>query len=378
MEETKEPEHKKLRRTERAEETKEPEHRKLWRIGKRAGEGKGSYVVTLPSDWAEKVGNQKIIVTDYKGSLLLTPMTLRHEPKIFRLKIDHKQKPSLLKYRIISAYLNNFREFYIKFTEPNNACEDMLETLHVKLLGLSVSYTGEENERLVSMSTMVKPIPSVLSTMLLQSQAIHKINQEVFLTKETSEYKEGQVESYENEIDRNSFLIKRLFCVASEQPEMMTTLGIGSLSEIVHWENLNSNLERVADLQREIYHDLKRLLAKDKPENRQILLEEKDYGFRAYHEDAQRMVNEAYSKDLTKIGHILDTKRTENEEETVKYRGEYITYKHGTIIENLVKQKPELLMCMHVRIFGLTGCATNIAEAWLNMQGPSISEEAKS
>jgi hypothetical protein len=342
------------------------EKRKIWLIGKR-GKRKGTYVVSLPVGWAEEVGGEgtEIKVSDYRGNLLLSPSAVKREPKRWTLAIKStlEQPTSLLKYQIISAYLNNFREIRVKFEEQREDVEKMLKELEMKLSGLSTSHVSE-NERLISMSTMIKPVPEILQQMLSEAHIIHDINQESFLNLQLARDKSERVREVEDDIDKNSFLVKRLFCVATEQPEIIERVGIGELSKLVHWETLNSNLERVGDLQHEIHEELK-LLGEG---SKRVTLSTPDYGFKTYHSKAQEMVDDAYSEDMNKITTILDTKKYA--EERPKHRGKhYIPIDKARSIESLVTGNSEL-RCLDVRVWGLTGCATNIAEAWLNMRGP--------
>lgn len=345
---------------------KQASERRIWKTGK------GSYVTSLPKEWANNLKNGRITISEYKDGLFLMPLEARKRKKA-KLKFD-RNDPNMLKYEIISAYLNNYREIQIEFQKPFKQCIVTLESLPKKLLGVSVSFVSS-NSFLVSMSTMLKPIPEILEQMLLQGRAIQETNQKTMLTFNLSEDQVERVKAIENDIDRNSFLVKRLFSVAATQPSMAREVGIDDLSQVVHWETLNSNLERIGDIQLAICQELDGLLKNlGKNEIKNIMhLDELNYGFRSYHNAAQEMVNDAYSNDLEKITEVINTKRQNFGNERIRYRGKYITKEEGRAIRKLVTDNPDLT-CLDVRIWGLTGSATNIAEAWLNMRGPTTLE----
>ena len=347
------------------------EKRKIWSIGKskesKTGKGrKGTYVVSIPVAWAEQVGGDgtEIIVSSYKGGLLLSPGGLWNEPKEFPLSV-RDQSISLLKYKIISAYLNNYEEIRVICEKPREDLETLLKELNDKLLGFSYANTGK-NETVIAMSTTVKPVYGILQKMLSQAHLIHEINQDAFSDFRIAKAKSEKVEEIERDIDKYSYLVKRLFCVAAEQPEEYGQIGIGDLPRLVHWETLNTNLERVGDLQHEINLELQRYSEnKKKPD----VLSTPSYSFKDYHAAAQKMIDDAYSQDPNKITEILDAKKFA--EEDPKHRGNYIPLEKAKSIQSMVLNNPEL-RCLDVRIWGLTGCATNIAEAWLNMKGPLL------
>jgi phosphate uptake regulator len=342
----------------------EPSERRIWKTGK------GSYVTALPKSWASKLGGSSVMVSEYMGGLFILPP--ESTKPLVRKLIFNSGDANNLRYELISGYLNNYREVLVELPKPQKECITALESLPEKLLGVSVSFASS-NSFMVSMSTMPKPIPEIMQQMLSQCQAIHETAQQIFSTFELSTHELQRINAIENDIDRNSFLIKRLFCVGATQLGRLKELGIDDLTKMIHWENLNSNLERVGDLEFEICLELKRLLEKFKKKELEDKLRsiEERYSFKEYHNSAQEMVMDAYSNEPKKIALIIDTKRPSKEYEITKHRGSYISEKEGNTIRDLVNRTPDLA-CLDVRIWGITGCATNIAESWLNMRGPSV------
>lgn len=357
-----------MEKAEQPEKLSRPIIRRVWQTGKGAKKGKGSYVTALPTEWAKKLTSKEVIVSELGDGLFLVPRELkRHKIKELRFKGNN---PNFIKYQIISAYLNNYRELYIELEEPNKECIQMIESLPKKLLGLTPAFAAEANKRIISMSTFLRPIPKILDRMLALIQRIHKINQETMSEFNMSEDQLENIKAMENDVDRNSFLIKRFCCVAADEPGLAERVGINDLTKITRWETLNSNLERMSDLQYEICLELNRLKKhKKKKAMDEIRSKESRYSFRDYHNSAQEMVNDAYSNDPEKITEIINTKRSDSEEEITKHRGRYITKEQGKMIGQTVNNISDLT-CLDSRIWGLTGGATNIAEAWLNMNGP--------
>jgi len=339
------------------------EERKIWKTGK------GSFVTTLPSEWAKNVKTGRIQVSKLKHGLFIMPKQAK-EPIEATLKFDEEDS-DMLRYEIITAYLNNYDELNVSFSKPKAKCIRSLESLPNKLLGLSVSFTSS-NDFLVSMSTQYRPIPEILKQMLSQCQAIHETNQETLSTFKISDDEVERVKAIENDMDRLSFLAKRLFFAVLTQPDLASVVRISDIVEIPHWESLNSNLERIGDLQYEICLELQRLLDKfGKGISSKIHSTEANYGFRDYHKAAYAMVQCAYSNKRDDLAKIIRTKRDYHEEAGVKSREPFITIEQAKTIKKLINSTPDLT-CLDFRIWGLTGGATNIAEAWLNMNGPSV------
>lgn len=355
-------------KTEYTEES-QPNTRKIWQTGKGAKDGKGSFVTSLPTDWAKKLRNKEVVVSEFKEGLLLMPTEVeKHKTKKLRFKGDN---PNFIKYQIISAYLNNYSKLFIELENPSKECIQMIESMPKKLIGLTQKFGKKDNERIIVMSTFLEPIPEILNQMLVLIRRIHKINQNAMLGPKLSEGQLESVKAMENDIDRNSFQVKRFCCAAADEPSLAKRVGIADLAHISYWETLNSNLERVGDLQYEICLEINRLKENKKREAIEEMRSKNSYSFRDYHNSAQEMVNDAYSNDPEKITDIINTKRSGsgNENEFIKYRGNYITKKQGKTIRQVVNEIPDFIY-LDFRIWGLTGGATNIAEAWLNMNGP--------
>jgi hypothetical protein len=356
--------------------------RKVWQTGRGARKGKGSYVTALLSSWASKIPEKKVTMLEYGKGLFLLPYKVE-SAKRGRYVFDGQDANSV-KYQIISAYLNNYQEYCIELENPSKECFDMLAQLPSKLDGLNVHPLGGLKMQ-IKMNKEPSRIPEILGRMLESIKFMHEINQKTFidLYKNSVKSSEADLENIkleENAVDRDSFLIKRFCHLAAEQPEHAKEVGISDITEIRYWDTLNSNLERVGDMQFEIYDQIDRLKRNHKIDCLDAIrqLSYNAFSFRKYHDQAQKMVNDACSKDPEIITKIISTKRTDNAADDVpRHRGEYITQEDAKFITQILERNPEL-HCLDVRIWAITRRATNIAENWLNMNGPKINkEEAK-
>ena len=132
-------------------------------------------------------------------------------------------------------------------------------------------------------------------------------------------------------------------------------------------------------MQFQISKELNKLLQKFGRDELKKMLQSEDprHSFLNYHKAAQDMLNDAYSKERQKIIGIIKMKRQDSGPEAIRHRGKYMTKELMKAITDLTIAHPEL-NCLDFRIWGITGSATNIAEAWLNMMGPFIKKQNKS
>jgi len=340
--------------------------RKIGHIGK-------SQYVTLPPGYLKKVKGRELRAYEVGNILVLLPPETP-EPKVGELVLQNND-PHFLEYQIITAYLNNYRRIDFTIKEPNEECADCIERLPKKLEGLSPGFGGEIARREIKMSTLVEPIPNLLNKMHSSIKEIHKLNQKILSSlKAPANVELVSIETLENDIDKQSFLIKRLFYIVLTRLYLANQAGIENLSQIIHYESVNSNLERAGDLQYRISKELVKLLEKfkEKEKVKKVLQSENpNYSFLNYHKAAQDMLDDAYSRDRRKIIDIIKTKKQDSGFEAARHRGAYISKEFMKAITDLTVAHPEL-NCLDFIIWGLTGSATNIAEAWLNMMGPFI------
>lgn len=343
----------------------------------RQGKGGKSFAITLPEEIGKEWEGKDLQTCRIGDALLLMPATV-WKPKVGELDFQEND-PDSMEYQIITAYLNNYRRIYLTFKDSSKDCIERLERLPGKLLGVSPSIKGALSRREIKMSTEVEPITNILVDMHQNVQTIHKINQDIFSKLEASSASEvAAVEAVENDIDKKSFLVKRIFCIILSSLYLAKFAGVDDLPKIIHYENLNSNLERAGDLQSHVFRELNRLVNTFGKEQLKKMMQSKNpaYSFREYHNAAQRMLDDAFSNQLTEITKIIKTKKQDIGPEAFRERGEYITKNQMKAITDLTNQYSDL-RCLDFRIWGLTGSSTNVSESWLNMRGPTIKSIGK-
>ena len=188
------------------------------------GRGGKSKTVTLPQGFLAKLKGNSVHPYQVGDILVLVPPEPT-EPKIGELDFQDND-PDFLEYHIISAYLNNYRRIDVAFKE-NKECTDCIERLPKKLLGLSPSFGGDMNRREIHMSTLVEPIPNLLNKMSSSVNTIHRFNQNILSTfKAPTQVEQVNIEALENDIDKQSFLIKRLFFIVLTRLHLAYQAGI--------------------------------------------------------------------------------------------------------------------------------------------------------
>ncbi len=356
--------------------TETRELKRIWTTGK-------SNVVALPKDWVGNLTSDNVIFSSYKDGFFIRPVDNKKLP-LQNIEVLENEDPNVLKYKIISAYLKNYQEVRVSFKseEPNPVSVTNLYSMSRSLTGLDVSPTSK-NEFFVTMSTTPKPLKSILERMLSQSKAIHTINQNLFehfdLIPESEEKGPTGPIEIENDIDKHNALVRRLLCRAISQPDLVRELEIEDLTDVIHWESINSNLERVGDMEFECYLEIKHLietLGKDLGKDELIIRtndKKTGFSFKEYHDIAIQMVEDAYEgrKEGTsqKIFKLLNTKQPKKNLDLIKTRKGYVNEEKCKALNGLIKATPELGR-VDIRIWSITSCATNLAEAWLNIKGP--------
>jgi len=339
------------------------EERKIWKSGK------GSFVTALPPEWAKQVKDGKILVSSCPFGLILRPAEGYKQRRRLELEISDNE-PDLLRYDIITAYLKGYDEVNVRFENLHGECIDVVQNLNRKLFGYSHTWASSGMFK-ITIATASMSIPSLLDTMFSQYVDLFTRTQKMLETgsipkneKDDASY----MEAIEDNLDRQSFLIKRLFNRLLIDPSISDELEIEDHLEITPYQTINVNLERLGDLQFEIYRKTSALIRHEgKPASGLLVSPPDNYGFAEYHLSAHGMVQEAYSGEMDKVRAVIRTKRED-------YVAQHIAppYIKATDREKINKLTglSRYLICLDHMVWGMVGNSTNIAEAWLNMQDP--------
>jgi len=287
--------------------------------------------------------------------------------------------PEMLEYKIISAYLKGYDKVYLRLPKKCHKSVKHLENLKIKLDGISLTYEG--GRYVILISTEPRPVLDLLDNMFMHYETLQasckSIMEGFYIWKSSQlesvcEDKRETINFVENSVDRLCFLVKRLLHKTSCFQIDQEKIGVKSLGDIHFLGTINVNLERLSDLQKEIYEYLVSLLPeKKRVENYfKVTEDDADYSFTNYYDAAHQMVQDAYKGEEETALKIIATKKRYRKSEDlgieIPYRPAYIELNQREKILRIVEEYTKLGCLEHI-IWGMTGNATNIAEARYNM-----------
>lgn len=343
--------------------------------------GKSSFVTSLPNKWikdyARKSSKDEIMMSQIGETLLITPKKDKPPEKPLTIVIQPNDS-SKVYYSIISAYIQGYDEVCLLEKSYQRDLIDKVMTIQNKLPGAIVEPKAE-GEYKIKFTNLEEKIPTILDKMHEHYQTLYNKNNDLFKDIDGSDIntKFNFVQYTEKEVDKIGFQLKRLFTRVFDtvlyDPEILLRTGLAEkekdvdysvVAKSVAYSVVASNLERLTDIQVEIFEILKDMTVDEK--GRKILGINKDYGFDKYYNAANKMVEDAYnSKNNLKC--LLKVLRSENQKEGgISFREEYISPAERKQILDLAEKNPNLIQ-LEGRIWANTGLATNIAEAWINM-----------
>ena len=361
------------------------EKRKVYSIGKKRTT-RETFLVSLPYDWAKKVETEyggNVIITHYDDKLLIVPEA---EKKYREASIDiDGNSPEEMESKITAAYIGNVQKLSIKIKNESAGIMEKLELLRRKLYGtLATSFS---NDTLVlSMETPLMPIKNVLGNAEAFSLSMYEKNENLMSLKFPYAGDivsiSSQIDSWENDVDLYTFLSKRYLNRSLIDPESISKLVIKSPQDILEYYSISSNIERFADIHVEIRDSLVELNKEMQEKDKTLKMTgfslstfpQKDAAFSDYYLKAVGMVRTAFEnsnptnpKEEAELLRVYKTKRQD-------YRPGFIEREFR---EEIIKRSRENPFATHLlkienKIFAITGIATNIAEAWMNMHRPDL------
>jgi len=341
--------------------------------------GKETFTVSLPYEWAKKMkeppNNGEVYIKSYGDKIILVPS----EPVAANgIEIMlNEDRPEELESEIISAYMRNYQNITIKLPSGSEQSIAKLEELRRKLYGmLPISYLNGQIS--VTVSTPMIPIRNVMGNAYGFSLSIYGKNEEIMgkdLFEDLSSQREKeQVESWETDVDLHTFLAKRLLNQSLIDPEAAIEMGIDNLQDVLEYSSIVSNIERLSDIQQELYSTLNEFNSElshkeKKPSDTPFHLSEfpnSKASFLKYYQQSNRMVSDAFEgssvDDHVRLLNILKGRGK-------MYRPGYIEdgFKKDLIEKSMESDYRLHLLRIENKIWAITGIATNIAEAWMNM-----------
>jgi len=364
---------------------KNMETRKVWNTKK------GACITSLPKDWAEGINEVEVFRIRYgtenldDEALVLTRIDSGASREV-EYRVDERiNDPDVLEHEILTAYLRGYNKITLNIDPTSDNSFNRLRELQLKLEHLRP--TREIGKNVIFIETKAISIPGLLDNMFMRyqenqgkclnimkafSKGDSKKIPELFKT-------EAEMEFIEDDIDRASFLLKRLLtkllCLQLDQEE----LAVDNIADANFLQTIGTNIERLGDLQGQIYDQLEQLSRTLIPKAntrdcfRTADAEEKGStcSFTDFYINASEMVTDAYSKNSNRMLKVLKTKgkskMSKELEKQIYFRPGYIEFSQMETILLMVRSHP-MLGCLEHIIWGMTGNATNIAEAYYNME----------
>lgn len=364
------------------------EERRFWK-----GKKGDSYVTTLPMEWIrdyipgyDKKENRIYRLSQIKSTILITPQTKEEKTKRLELKINSTNTDEIY-YSVISAYLQDYNSVCLQEQGSNPTLKDKLNKIDEKLPGAEFGKEGDDY--VVTFERKIENIPKKIDEIYHHYEELYFQNQKMFsgkIKKGTNIETEHKIVTKKEElVDNKVYALKRLFTHVFEtflqNPEILIETGLHRDEEgidytaaykIAGYRSVANNLERLTDIQRDIFELLMNL-----PDSENDL-RQSGFNFSTYYDKAHEMITDAY--ESRKVVENLDSSKEgfdcllkvlaseDNVDGGIRYREKYISYFERKKILNYVKSKKlSELATLEGLIWGSTGLATNIAESWVNM-----------
>lgn len=350
------------------------EKRKLWKTGK------GTYITSFPVEWVvqliEKYGDEIILSYEDERIVILPSKKVENVSGKIELKNSDLMPHFKIESEIISAYLGNYDSLSVKIPEEKSYLSGKMFELMHKLEGASAERVSS-NEFLIKFLTPPTSIPKLLNSNFSQYTELVKQNDKLMNAfPPSTEELEGKMEIFtalECEVDKRTFHIKRLLSRALLYPWYIREIELENLKEVLQYSLLASSLERLCDLEEELFNEgIKPLSASPTVKNEIKLADTSaNYDFQRYHQDTYNIVKNAYeNKDkLNELYKILELKHTIQNDKGYAF-GNFSREKRE-FLRNYIERcgaYSSILTSIEQKIWGMLGIATNIAETWMNLK----------
>lgn len=351
------------------------EKRKIYRTGAR---GKPSYALVLPKEWVERIYpdpslKREVEVSVFGDKLLVLPSAEIYPPAAKLVKEQYQPSDVWLEAAILHCYLTSIDRVEVVGNIDDKETSARIDKLRRKLSGFQIE-ERTSSKLALSFSTPLRPMRDILERSYGLLTGLHLENKSL-LNKfpdigRILDDSMRTVQSNEDDADQNAMLGKRLLIRALQDPEVSQKLGIGEAHEILDYHTIVTSLERLSDLETELFRlsaDLFKRVDKSAAAREGLRFSEKpsEYHFTQYFDDLFRMVKDSHdSRDDPQLAlKLLSTRALE-------YRPEYVAeeQRKKIISYSSTHKFSEYLVPLEGKIWAMSGIATNIAEAWLDMR----------
>jgi phosphate uptake regulator len=349
------------------------EKRKLWKTGK------GTYITSFPVEWIvqliEKYGDEIILSYENERIVILPSKKVENISGKIELKNSDLMSHFKIESEIIAAYLGNYDSLSVKLPEEKSYFSGKIFELMHKLEGASAERISS-GEFLIKFLTPPTSITKLSNSNFSQYIELAKQNDELMsalpLSIEELEDKREIFTALECEVDKRTFHIKRLLNRALLYPWYLPAIELKDVRDLLQHSLLASSLERVCDLEEELFNEETKLSSKLHKMKNEIKLSEGSlkYDFHRYHRDVSNIVKFAYeNKDSpNNLYKLMELKR--NIDDDKDYGFDDFSRERREFLLEYIEKHPKYstnLTRIEQKIWGTVGIATNIAETWTNL-----------
>lgn len=360
------------------------EHSKVWIVGR------GTYVVNVPIDWGRsvlKTGDSEVYVSVSGHRLIITPL-LRGAPRVASYSMDEEETDLAKKLEaiVISAYLNNYDGIQITLPRDKVEARKGMEFTQNRFYGSSHMYNppsepskSETHMEYVITFNPVFPVEYNLQLLLRRGFDIYDRIYNI-VQNEIKEYRKGQtdveyikqrIREQETESDKTLFYTKRVMNLAICNPSVLKESGVDKLGDVLHYHTIATALERLSDLESDIFDTLTKL---DHKNSGQFLYDKKRlYDIFRYHELAHDIVKKSFEGDEKYCFDIIESygrfKKDKQKFGELGYLDNFMSveqYKSTFVFSHEHKDYAMLLRLVD-QIEGIIGAGSNIAESRTTM-----------
>lgn len=365
---------------------------KIWKAGK--GTGKRTILASIPHEYGSFEG--PVYMDKLRTGLSDEMIIIRRSEKTPEVPgettfLDHEH----LVYQAIGAYVNGFSRLYFEIPVEKSGEIVKLSEL-VSKLDAHIERRAEIKGKIPVLLTFSTPTEhlgkpkTVLNAMYENNNEMSKILAEELLSKllskESKELETLYNERFsiiENFTDRDGFYAKRLLNHIQNNPELIKDVGLTGLSDLSRYYCASIELERVADLQKDIFQGLQTLnnRMRDRHEKRNVLSEH-NYGLKEYFLDIYSFFKTAYEglDNFEKAIAVVRTKRDNDPNRKIHYLGTFVTPEKRKEILDLVNSNKEpwshytnSLTWLQSKMWEIAEITTNLGELGVAQYHPEIS-----
>lgn len=218
----------------------EVDRRRVWRI-----KG-GSYIVSLPKEWAEEIKEKEVIVIkELDNSLRLIPIKVVENKREVKIDFDKFKDPSLIEYSILTYYMQGANRITLFSRKSIDVTlKKRLRELRVEMIGSDIvedksdliSYEILIDVSSYSINESIEKINKFINDIHKDTvKAIEKLNKQ--LSREILDRAKDGIKKYR-------FIIRQI-AIASQNPIIARKIGIEDSRKAIVYGTIASYLNRI-------------------------------------------------------------------------------------------------------------------------------------